>query len=127
MCCVAAVRGDAHEAPRVLVTRTQRICRACCVNGAGCSFAVGAATARRAVFDGIENIVVGSLSSGTLWQQALAERQCCALAARVHVMAETAGNPFMNFAGSTLGGTLIWLGRLPGCGLCSSALSRSTG
>lgn len=95
--------------PKVLVTGASGfVGRAVLTGAATCGFAVGAATRSPSRFsDGIENIVVGSISGDTLWQQALAERQCVVhLAARVHVMAETAGNPLHEFRRVNVEGTL---------------------
>ena len=95
--------------PKVLVTGASGfVGRAVCAEAAARGFSVGAATRSPYCFsDGIENIVVGSIDVSTLWQQALAGCQCVVhSAARVHVMAETAGNPIDEFRRVNVQGTL---------------------
>lgn len=82
--------------------------RAVCAEAAARGFVVGAATRSPCRFSGeTENIVVGDIDAKTFWQAALKGRQAVVhVAARVHVMAETAGNPLDEFRRVNVQGTL---------------------
>ena len=71
-------------------------------------FEVGAATrSAQRIFGETESIGVGDVGSHTLWQAALTGRQFVVhTAARVHVMAETAGNPLDEFRRVNVQGSL---------------------
>ena len=95
--------------PNVLVTGANGfVGRAVCAEAAARGLTVGAATRVSCRFPGeTENIVVGDIDAHTLWQAALNGRQAVVhAAARVHVMAETAGNPLDEFRRVNVQGTL---------------------
>lgn len=95
--------------PKVLVTGASGfVGRAVCIDAAARGFSVAASTRSACRFSNrVENIVVGNIDADTVWQQALAGRQCVVhSAARVHVMADTAGNPLDEFRRVNVQGTL---------------------
>ena len=94
---------------KVLITGASGfVGRAVCAEAAARGFIVNAATRSPCRFsDGIENIVVGNIGADALWPAALAGCQSVVhAAARVHVMAETAGNPLDEFRRVHVLGTL---------------------
>lgn len=95
--------------PKVLVTGANGfVGRVVSVEAAARGFVVNAVTRTACRFSGgVENTVIGNIDANTLWQQALAGQQCVVhSAARVHVMAETAGNPLEEFRRINVQGTL---------------------
>ncbi|NDP63262.1 SDR family oxidoreductase [Polaromonas sp.] len=95
--------------PNVLVTGANGfVGGAVCAEAAARELTVGAATRAPCRFFGeTENIVVEEINANTLWHAALNGRQAVVhAAARVHVMAETAGNPLDEFRRVNVQGTL---------------------
>jgi len=95
--------------PNVLVTGANGfIGRAVCAEAAARGMNVGASTRAPCRFSGeTKNILVGDIDANTPWQAALKGRQAVVhVAARVHVMAETAGNPLDEFRRVNVQGTL---------------------
>jgi len=87
--------------------------RAVCTAAAARGLIVGGATRAPCQFlDETENIVVKNSDATTLWQAALKGREAVVhAAARVHVMAETAGNPLDEFRRVNVQGTLNLAGQ----------------
>ena len=82
--------------------------QAVCAEAVARGFVAGAATRSPCRFlCETENIVVGDIDAKTHWQAALSGREAVVhTAARVHVMAETAGNPLDEFRRVNVQGTL---------------------
>ena len=82
----------------------QAVCTAAVARGL---IVAGATRAPFRFFGATENVVVGNSDANTLWQAALKGRQVVVhAAARVHVMAEAAGNPLDEFRRVNVQGTL---------------------
>lgn len=94
---------------RVLVTGANGfVGRALCAEAAARGFGVSAATRQPCHFlSNVKNYVVDSLDDGTNWQLALAGINAVVhLAARVHVMQDTASDPLAQFRRVNVEGTL---------------------
>lgn len=95
--------------PRVLVTGANGfVGHALCSEAAARGFGVSGATRQSCQLLGnVKNYVVNSLDEGTNWQLALAEIDVVVhLAARVHVMQDTASDPLVQFRRVNVEGTL---------------------
>lgn len=94
---------------RVLVTGANGfVGRALCAEAAARGLSVSGTTRQSCqLLDNVKNYVVNSLDEGTNWQLALAGINAVVhLAARVHVMQDTASDPLAQFRGVNVEGTL---------------------
>lgn len=96
---------------RILVTGANGFVgsRLCCLL-MGCDYAVRAALRHSCPHDDLavqEPVVIGDIDSGTRWNAALHDVDCVVhLAARVHVMDETAVDPLLEFRRVNVDGTI---------------------